>query len=743
MDLEVSREVSFGDFTLDAIHRRLFKHGEPISLNPKAFDLLATLVEHHGSVLSKSDLLDKVWPGQFVEENNLTVHIAALRKALGESKKEHKFIVTVPGKGYGFVAPLESASNGDVIVERRKVERIIIEEEIDEHTNGNGSRAGYSVLPAVTETAVPRRSRLVPAAAAVLLLGALLAAGFAFREPLARLVRGTVHFDEPQIRQLTTKGNVGRAALSPDGKLFVYTTEELGQKTLWLGQVDGGNHIQLTPAVEATYGAIVFSPDSTAIIYSMRGAKDAKFATYRMPVTGGVAVKLNEGISDFSLSPDGSRIAWGRTSGDERTLVVSKLDGSESRDIATFTGTRAALFETISWSADARKLALSVLNDGRMDHYGLAVVEVESGAIEKVPTDGYRQVTETAWLADGSGLLITAIEEGAHSSVPQYRVVHVAYPSGETRIVTNDRSNYGESWHNDAGVTLSLSGRTNMLLAVEHRQLSNVWVAPADDLAAARQVTHGSFGKYDGLWGLDWAPDGSMIYTTSDTQGQFLARMNADGTGQRDLTSAGHVDSVLTVATDGRYILYHSNRPAGDFDIWRANLDGSDPTQLTFGGKGFQCAPSPDGKWVYYKSWLDGVGELRRVPINGGKTEAVTDKETSWPSFSPDGKFFAAAYKTDKTRLAIFLSENGAVLKQFDIPATGTLFMGSRWTPDGSAVAFRDNAYGYWIQPIDGGSARRLEGLPNERLYNFSWSKDGKWFAFVRGQEIRDVVVLK
>jgi tricorn protease-like protein len=69
--------------------------------------------------------------------------------------------------------------------------------------------------------------------------------------------------------------------------------------------------------------------------------------------------------------------------------------------------------------------------------------------------------------------------------------------------------------------------------------------------------------------------------------------------------------------------------------------------------------------------------------------------------------------------------------------------MGSRWTPDNKSIVYRDNAFGYWQQPVDGGEARRIEGFPKEKFYNFAWSKDGKWFAFVRGQEIRDVVLFR
>ena len=195
------------------------------------------------------------------------------------------------------------------------------------------------------------------------------------------------------------------------------------------------------------------------------------------------------------------------------------------------------------------------------------------------------------------------------------------------------------------------------------------------------------------------------------------------------------------VSPDGRYIVFHSNR-RGSFDIWRTDIDGGNPLQFTFGKKNYQPFISPDSRFVYYKSWENETGELRRISIGGGKPEQLNDKETSWGSFSPDGKFFAAAYKTDKQRLAIFSAETNKVIKQFDLAKNGSTYMGSRWDPDSKAVTFRDDAFGYWKQPIDGGPPSRLQGLPNEKLYNMSWSKDGKWFAFVRGQEIRDVVLL-
>ena len=103
------QKFSFAEFELDTATRRLLKAGQPITLNPKAFDLLSVLVSEHGRILSKDELLETVWANQFVEENNLTVHISALRKIFGEKKGEHRFIATVPGKGYKFVAEVNHA----------------------------------------------------------------------------------------------------------------------------------------------------------------------------------------------------------------------------------------------------------------------------------------------------------------------------------------------------------------------------------------------------------------------------------------------------------------------------------------------------------------------------------------------------------------------------------------------------------------------------------------------------------
>lgn len=114
MDLRAARVYEFGDFRLDAGKRLVQRRdGTPLPLTPKAYDTLAYLVEHGGSVLDKEELLRALWPDTSVEDNNLTQNISALRRALGEGHGDYRYIATVPGRGYQFVAAVKTAAGPD------------------------------------------------------------------------------------------------------------------------------------------------------------------------------------------------------------------------------------------------------------------------------------------------------------------------------------------------------------------------------------------------------------------------------------------------------------------------------------------------------------------------------------------------------------------------------------------------------------------------------------------------------
>jgi DNA-binding winged helix-turn-helix (wHTH) protein/tetratricopeptide (TPR) repeat protein len=154
MGNEVRQLREFGPFRVDPEQRLLLRDEQPISLSPKAFDLLLVLLDHSGQVVLKDDLMKTLWPDTFVEESNLGQHVFQLRKALGDRSQDSSYIVTVPGRGYRFaqkVRAITETEEESIVVESHSRSRVVIDE----------PRALSKTLPA----AVPKRRNVVVAAA--------------------------------------------------------------------------------------------------------------------------------------------------------------------------------------------------------------------------------------------------------------------------------------------------------------------------------------------------------------------------------------------------------------------------------------------------------------------------------------------------------------------------------------------------------------------------------------------------
>lgn len=148
MSLQNQPFYEFGPFSLEPAERLLVRSGKPVPIAPKAFDALLLLVQNSGHVLSKDQLMSRLWPDTFVEENNLTQHISMLRRALGEGPGQSGYIETVPKLGYRFVVPVREVSgSGDAefLLRRRTRMHIVVhkqEEEVAETEAAEGRGAG-------------------------------------------------------------------------------------------------------------------------------------------------------------------------------------------------------------------------------------------------------------------------------------------------------------------------------------------------------------------------------------------------------------------------------------------------------------------------------------------------------------------------------------------------------------------------------------------------------------------------
>jgi TolB-like protein len=148
-----------GEFQVDAQRRLLFLGGEPrpLPLASKAFDTLLYLIEHRDRLLDKDTLLAAIWPDVVVGENNLNQVITSLRRVLGERRDEHRFIVTVPGRGYRFVADVRERSAGSPT---SKIHHMAVADPLSKRAGPVAQRTSIAVLPFANLTGEPGRDYL-------------------------------------------------------------------------------------------------------------------------------------------------------------------------------------------------------------------------------------------------------------------------------------------------------------------------------------------------------------------------------------------------------------------------------------------------------------------------------------------------------------------------------------------------------------------------------------------------------
>lgn len=740
----------FDEFRLDAMKRQLTRHGEVVPLYSKAFDLLLVMVQNGGHDLTKDTLLETVWPGQTVEEANLTVNMSAVRKALGEKAARPRYIVNIPGRGYRFVASLRGADEVGLVIESQSIAQITVEQEtendddtilIPESSTSAADDLSIVVQPEAKQLsalAAPAhvlfRRPVVLVASTLLASVMVLASVFTVRE-IRRSRAAANNFRQTKLRQLTNDGRVFNAAISPDGKFYVFAHDERDTMSLRLGPMNGEAPIELRPPARVSYRCITFASDGASIYYTVVEENQNRTALYQLPLLGRVPVKLRDDFADFfTISPNNKLVAIVKGNEGTRTasLVVSNLDGTNERVILSLPDGRGLFGPNISWSPDGSMLALGLSMDSSATQGAIYLLPLDGGELRPLTTAHWRDIRRTAWLKDNSGIVLIGASQDAQES---RQVWLVDYPSGDLRRITSDLNSY------DFGLSVTSDG--NNLLLVQHQQISNIWLAPVEDVSRAKQITFGAFNRGDGGVGIEWALNDKIVYTALVANSFTIWIMDLDGTNAKELTPPGASDTVPSVSADGRFIVFQSNR-AGAAEIWRMNLDGTDPKQLTSCGKNIQPSVSPDGRWVVYRSDCESHYALWRVPAEGGEPTRLTDKSVTWPWVSPDSKWVACEYAASpgKTQLAIIPLSGGPPAKLFEIPSSANFRYGIRWTPDGKALTYRDWVAGLWRQPVDGGPPERIPGLPQEKIFPYAWSRDGKFLAFTRGTEIRDVVLI-
>lgn len=739
---------AFDRFQIDPQKRLLLRDGEPVQLTSKAFDLLIALIESEGREITKDELMGKIWRDQIVEDANLTVTMSHVRKALGEKASDHRFILTIPGKGYRFIADLKEPEG--FIIEQHTVSEITIEHET---ADDNGfSSAPFAETKTLSRTnaiakqettpvhkrrenRVTKFTRLKYAAVALAFLVCVALAFGAYK--FLNGEKRDAPFQKIKLTRLTNNGKVVAAAISPDGNLIAYVLGESEGNSIWVQQVGTASDIRIMPPAKADVWGLTFTPDDKYIYYNLFFSDRSDPELFKVPSLGGVIERIPDITTAFiAFAPDGKRFAYilpGSASG-FNYLRTADADGSNGQEI-TRKKQQPVTFEpngrSISWSPDAETIAC-VVNHTEADasYSSIVGINVKDRSEKPLTTQRWHSIIDIQWVKDGSGLLLTASDTELNGN----KVWFISHQNGEARQLTNDLNEY--SW-------LNMTASGGSFVALQTNTVNSIFVGEAKEKSNNFKEIVSEVGP---LNPFVWTPDGKIIFRSGKDGELNLWIMNSDGSERKQLTTKAQVDERgICISPDGDKIVFASWR-SGKSTLWRVDSDGSNLTQLTNGEDDTHPQCTPDGNSVVYQNGINSRPTLWKVALAGGTPQRLTEFRAKWPAISNDGKRIAYFYITeDKWNIGIISSNGGPMMQRLDVPATQNTSL-LRWSPDDQGLFYISavgNVGNIRLLPLDGKESKPITNFTSHLLSDFSWSDDGKKIAAVRTTYLSDVVLIE
>jgi len=692
----------FSDFTIDIEQKVLMRGGTAIPLAPKIFETLLALVENHGRIVLKEELMKRLWPDTFVEESNLTFNIQQLRKCLGDNARMPVFIETIPRRGYRFIADVEPLWTDHA--------EAPAEATID--------------VPAPPRAVARTRAKSVAILATIAV--AVAGIGLVFWS-LSRRAESSLANDPSdgkaakalKLVALTATGQSRHVAISPDGKYVAYTRGNQNGVSIWVRQLASNANVEIITTDRVAGLMFANSGDS---LYFVKGNPSA---LYRVSLIGGVPTKLIDGPGGkFSISPDDSQIAFirevvNRDGQREFSLLVANSDGSNERTLLV--RAHPDKLDVPVWSPDSQSIICAHGNSaaGSQD-VSLVAVNVNTGEKKDLSSFKFFVITKMGWLPNRKALIVSAKATAGIDN----QLFRVSYPGMEITQITEGLTSYAD---------VSVATNADYAAASQSTLESYIWIGASRDPQNLKRIT-------PALNNFCWTPDGRIVYSTTASGSIDIWIMKPDGTGQKQLTVNTGINGSPAISASGGYIVFVSNR-TGSFQIWRMNFDGSNQTQLTRGSAKNYPALSPDGKWVLFNSTDD--WHLWRVSIDGGESLQLTDFVASTPSVSPDGKMIACIGRNEsKRQLLILPFEGGRPIKTLE-------FFGwisrIQWMNDGTAVMYAGERAGrsaIMRQSLNGDLNEEPLSLDTDELFDFGYSVDGRSLAITRGGWLYDIVLI-
>lgn len=607
--------IKFDEFSLDCDRFELLRSGRTVKLEKIPMELLILLATKDGHLVTRQEIIDCLWSGDvFVDtEHGINTAIRKIRLALKDNPDQPRFVQTVTGKGYRFVAELRHGNGARPPLQQETVLRAEEPRAPEDHSHIAPLLAPVKPSDSVPE--VPKRPWIW---ASSLFLGAVVTLGVGLLLPSHR----------PRVLRYTQLTNDGRkkngvlsTAITSDGSR-VFFGEQNSQRlgTIAEVSVNGGTVSTLTILNDPNQLALDYSQSRSELLVS----REIQSPLWSLSVPGGSALRR---IGDFlvdgaALSPDGQSIAYGGVN----AVYTAKADGSDSQRLITINGDA----EFPRWSPDGKRIRFTL---NAWDGTQLSLWEVSaygSNLHPLFPDWKLRNDGNGSWTPNGRYFVFSSLLPNGDGTIMALRENKGLFDRGRPKSValTSGPLSFSGAVPNADGKKILTGGFLDRGELMRFNLKRRSWEPILPGISAAD---------------LDFSRDGKWITYVSIPEGT-LWRSRIDGSERLQLTNPPFRASMPRWSPDGKQIAFAGLTPNWKWLIYRVPADGGLVERLISDAGSYQDPNwSADGQQLVY-------GESSLVPkavrILDLKSRHIAElpgsKGLFSPRWSPDGRYIIA-----------------------------------------------------------------------------------------------------